>query len=65
MLASSLVNSGGVLVLRGALVVPSFACLNSPNGWVGFGLPRTQGIVGMIGANVFITHLDTRAPTGA
>lgn len=64
-LATSLVNVGGTLVLRGALLLPKFACSASAAGWVGFGLPREQGSGDMKGANVFITRPAPATDTGA
>lgn len=64
-LAASFVTVGGQRILRGALILPDFACLNSANGWVGFGLPLEQGGGDMIGARVFITRPAPGTPTGA
>ncbi len=64
-LATSLVNVGGTLVLRGALLLPKFACTASAAGWVGFGLPKEQGSGDMKGANVFITRPAPATDLGA
>ena len=63
-LATSLVSVGGQLVLRGALLLPKYSCANSPNGWIGFGLPLVVGGGGMLGAQVFITRPAPGTPTG-
>ncbi|PSC67838.1 sorbosone dehydrogenase [Micractinium conductrix] len=65
-LATSLVRrADGLILLRGALVLPKFACLNSATGWAGFGLPRENGGGDMPGARVFITRPAPGTPTGA
>ncbi|KAL4438192.1 hypothetical protein ABPG77_010553 [Micractinium sp. CCAP 211/92] len=64
-LATSFVTVGSQRILRGALVLPDFACLDSANGWVGFGLPAEQGGGDMTGARVFITRPAPGTPTGA
>lgn len=64
-LATSLVNVGGTLVLRGALLLPKFACTASTTGWVGFGLPKEQGSGDMKGANVFISRPAPATDLGA
>lgn len=62
-LATSLAAAGGKLVLKGALVLPNYACLNSAKGWVGFGLPPEQGGgLDMVGGQVFITQPVTCQP---
>ncbi|KAL4448480.1 hypothetical protein ABPG75_005699 [Micractinium tetrahymenae] len=64
-LATSLATVGGKLVLKGALVLPNYACLNSAKGWVGFGLPPEQGGgIDMVGGQVFITQ-PVACPPGA
>ncbi|KAL4438194.1 hypothetical protein ABPG77_010555 [Micractinium sp. CCAP 211/92] len=62
-LATSLAAVGGKLVLKGALVLPNYACLNSPRGWAGFGLPPEQGGgIDMVGGQAFITQPVTCQP---
>lgn len=56
-LATSLATVGSKLVLKGALVLPNYPCLNSAKGWVGFGLPPEQGGgIDMVGGQAFITR---------
>jgi hypothetical protein len=62
---SYLVLGGQVLALRGALVLPDYACLNSATGWAGIGLPKKQGVRGMVGSQVLIARPSAFSPTGA
>lgn len=64
-LATSLRALNKQLVLRGALLLPSYACTLGPSGWVGFGLPESQASLRqMFGAQVFVAQPAPKAPTG-
>ena len=64
-LATLLVVLNNKLVLRGALLLPSYTCSLGPSGWVGFGLPESQAnIAKMVGAKVLFTLPAPGTPTG-